>query len=274
MAVALRLQSASRCHHLHRIGRHTWHTDTHGIGITGIQHIHHVGSYGCRMRRRNHTIGLRKRAAKPLSLAIAHGNITRESVLAKTRYRESILPIGRGERSTTHDNLRSLRRVNRRHHDRSLERFAGIEGGFLGNDISIELIHPHIVHIDICHQRMQHLAFRVAHVALQLRKLRDNSRYRHVFKTIFLPVLALPACLLWYRCSQIAADDAALLGVIDHREQLVSILIDGVEKFVSATCARRKHHDVGRFYIVFMANSRHIAIATIGLLHQSHLQIL
>ena len=195
-------------------------------------------------------------------------------MLAKTRYRKSILPIGRGERSTTHDNLRSLRRVNRRHHDRSLERFAGIEGGFLGNDTGLQLIHPHIVHIDICHQRMQHLAFRVAHVALQLRKLRDSSCYRHVFKTIFLPVLALPACLLWHRCSQIAADDAALLGIIDHREQLVSILIDSVEKFVSATCARRKHHDVGRLHIVFMANSRHIAIATIGLLHQSHLQIL
>ena len=121
---------------------------------------------------------------------------------------------------------------------------------------------------------MQHLTFRVAHVALQLRKLRDSSRYRHVFKTIFLPVLTLSARLLWHRCSQIAADDAALLGVIDHREQLVSILIDSIKKFVSATCARRKHHDVGRFHIVFMANSRHIAIATIGLLHQSHFQIL
>ena len=58
------------------------------------------------------------------------------------------------------------------------------------DDECLESIDTDILHINILHQRMEHLTFCITHITLQLRQQSNGSSGRHRLEHILLPVLS------------------------------------------------------------------------------------
>ena len=84
----------------------------------------------------------------------------------------------------------NLRRIDSSHHDVGRELIAAHDGLRVGNDESLKGVHADILHVDVLHECVQHLAFSIAHVVLQLRQECHGSSSRHRLEHVLLPVLA------------------------------------------------------------------------------------
>ena len=76
---------------------------------------------------------------------------------------------------------------------------------------------------------MKHLSLSVSHVALQLGQQCDSTCSRHIFKHIFLPVLAHGDRILGYVGGEVATDNLLLLRVVHHSKDTGAERVDGIE---------------------------------------------
>ena len=228
--------------HAHRngIGRNTWHTDTHRVLESGIEHIHQVGSNRSSRRCGNHRILLQEVATHGLTGCIACDEITAERMFADASGRERILTLGIDLRAVDVD-FRLHGRIDGSHDDIGIEHFARIECGLLGDDEGIELVHTDVLHVDVRNQCVKHLALCIAHVALQLRKQCHGGSHGHVFKHIFLPVLTQRTCRLRHLRGKVAGDDFLLLRIGHHLQDAITIGVDHLKQMTALAGAGSQH---------------------------------
>ena len=64
-------------------------------------------------------------------------------------------------------NIRHLCGIHSGHHDMGRELITTYDGLRIRDDESFKSVHTNILHVDVLHQSMQHLALSIAHVTLQ-----------------------------------------------------------------------------------------------------------
>ena len=89
---------------------------------------------------------------------------------------------------------------------------------------------------------MKHFALGIAHIALQFRQQRDSGRHRHVFKHVFLPVLAQRARFIGHLRTQVVGYYFLLGFVRQHAHNLFPEAVDGIIEPLSFAPARCQHH--------------------------------
>ena len=93
---------------------------------------------------------------------------------------------------------------------------------------------------------MQDLILSFSDVTLKFGKHRNSSDSRHIFKHIFLPVLAEQGVVvLRHGCAQIGRNNGALTRVGDVAEDVGAIAIDGIEEQLSFPADWSEHYVAG-----------------------------
>ena len=191
-------------------------------------------------------------------------------MLAYSACREAVESVG--DALSAYVYLRLLRGVDSRHYDLRRELVAADDGLRLGYYERRELVHANVLHVDVRNERVQHFAFSVAHVALQLREQRDGTCNGHVLEHVLLPVLAERVCVLRHLCREVAFDDVALMLVGNHLEDALAEVVDGVVEFLALTRAWSEHHMACCFEVILALNIVDIAVLAVSLAHNLHLQ--
>ena len=168
--------------------------------------------------------------------------------------------------------LRRLGGVNSSQHHTGRDGLARIEARLVGDDDGFELVDPNVLESHVGHERVKHLAFRVAYVALQLGKQRDGGRRRHILKHILLPVFVERR--RGHGRGEVAADDLLLQWIVDETEYPLTVAIDSVEELASLSRARAQHDDACGFEVVFVLDVKRIALRSVGLTDDERLQLL
>ena len=160
------------------------------------------------------------------------------------------------------------------HDDLCRELVATDDGLRLGYDERRELVHTDVLHVDVCHECVQHLAFSVAHVALQLREQRHGTCYGHVLEHILLPVLTERICVLRHLCGEVAFYYLALMWVGNHLEDTLAERVDGIVELLALSGARCEHHMTCCFEVVLALYVIDITVLAVSLAHNLHFQCL
>ena len=185
---------------------------------------------------------------------------------------ETVLAVAGVDACTIDVDLRLLRGIDGRHDDVGHEALAGVERRLLGYDEGLELVDADILHIDIRHQRVEHLALGVAHVVLQLRQQRHGCGHGHVLKHILLPVLAKVVLMVGHLGREVAGDDGALVRVGDKGEDALAVGVDGIVELAALACQRREHHGAGSVDVVGIVDIVKVSLRPVGFLDDGHLQ--
>ena len=112
----------------------------------------------------------------------------------------------------------------------------------------------------------------IAHVVLQLREQRDSSSGRHRLEHILLPVLAQRLLVLGDVGGQVRRYHLLLVVVVDHREHLGAIVVDGVKELLAATTAGGQHHLVGSLQVFLVTKIAWVAMFAISLYGDGYFQ--
>ena len=154
------------------------------------------------------------------------------------------------------------------------ELVATYNGARFGYDESRQLVYTDVLHVDVGHKGVQHLALGIAHVALQLRQKRHGTSHRHILKHILLPVLAHGVGVLGQLSGEVALDDAALVRVAHHGKYAVAEGVDGIEKLVSLPRSGCQHHVACSLKVVLALYVEHVGVLAVCLLHNLELKLL
>ena len=164
--------------------------------------------------------------------------------------------------------------INGGHHYLCREFVATHHGLGVGDDECAQLVHADILHVDVGHQGVQHLALGIADVALQFGKQRDGCGHRHSLKHVFLPVFAHGLGVFGQLCGEVAADDFLLPGVGHHGEDTLAEIVDGIIEGLALAGARGEHHTGGGFEVFLVDDVVHIALGAVGFTHDFLFQLL
>ena len=265
------MQRTSRHGGLHLVEGHAWHGDAQRVVIASIEHVHQVGRDRC--RGVYHRIFLFKVTFQYLAIAVLHLDEAAQREVARTARHRLIESARQVHLLATDEYLGLLGGIDGSHHDACREFVATHDGLRVGNDEGVERIHTDVLHVDVRHQRVEHLTLGIAHVALQLRQQRDSSSGRHRLEHILLPVLAHRMGIRRNFRRQVGGD-ALLLPIVGHHAQhLGAIPVDGIVEFLTTSAVGSQHHLIGSLQVFLVADVLHVAVAAVGLLHDSQLQL-
>ena len=149
---------------LHLVEGYTGHTHTDGVVIPCIEHVHQVG--GHRSTGIDNGVFLREVSAYALSTAVVGLYISSKVVFTWFSTNYLIDVVTQVHLPIADEDIRGLRRVNGSHHDARRELVASHVSLLFGDDKGIEGIDTDILHVDVSHEGVEHLALGIPHVAL------------------------------------------------------------------------------------------------------------
>ena len=176
--------------------------------------------------------------------------------------------------TTTHENGRTIGGINSSHEDLSRESTSLNDGLGIGNNVSIDLVNTNILHVDVAHQTVQHFAFSMTHVVLQLSQQGNSGRRGHTLEHILLPVFAFNLAFGRNFGVQVALNNLALTLVGHHLGDAFTVAVHSIIEFLTPTLIGCQHNVGGCFQILLIADVVDIAVFAIAFLDDSNLQFL
>ena len=184
--------------------------------------------------------------------------------MARAAHAEAVASVG-GDAPSVHVDFGALRRVDGGHEDARRERFARQERRGFGQHVGVQFVHADVFQVDVGDERVEHLVFGLAHVALQLREHGDGGDGGHFLKHVRLPVASHVVGLAGHLGTQVRGDDGALLGVGHKAEYPCAIAVDGIIEHVSLPSHGRQHDVAGGFQILLVLQVVGRAVAAVSL---------
>ena len=254
------------------VGRNARHTDTDGVLIARIEHVHHGGTHRCRWL--HHRVGLRELATNGLAITVLHHKVTFEGEVACGATNGLIASILRLQEGVAHINLRALCGIDSRHNDLSGEFSTTHNCLCAWNHQCLNFVHTHILHVDVGNQLMKHLAFSMTHICLELREQCDSSCHGGVLEHILLPVLALQFGFLRHICRKVGTDYLLLSLIVNHGGDAFTIGLYRLLQLTAFAHTRCEHDMGGSFEVVTSFYVIDVCIAAISFTHNLPLQVL
>ena len=116
--------------------RHTWHTDAQRVVISGIEHIHQVGTDSS--RRIDHAVLLREVALDEVAITILHLDITFQGEITRASGYGLVESVRKIHLLASDEYLGGLGGIHSSHHDAGRELVASHYGLGIGNDKGIQ----------------------------------------------------------------------------------------------------------------------------------------
>ena len=265
------MQGAPAHRRLYLRDRDTRHTDAQRITISGIEHVHQVGTHGG--RGVYHAVFLGEVPLDQLTITILHLYISLQGEITSTPSYGLIQSTRKVHLLTADEYLRHLGGVHCSHDDTCRELIATHHCLGIGNDIGIQGIDTDILQVDIRHQGMQDSSLGITHIVLELTQQCHGGYRRHRLEHILLPVLTHRHGILRNLRGKVGCYQFLLLIVRNHPQHRVAIVIDGVKQLLSTTTPWGKHHLRGSLKVFLVAYVTHITVFAISLPHNGFLQL-
>ena len=164
--------------------------------------------------------------------------------------------------------------IHRSHEDLGAEAVALHQHLGVGHHIGVHLVHAQVLHVNLVHQLVQHLAFGQAHIVLQLGEQGYGGSRGLSLEQILLPVLAFGLGALGHVGVQVAADHLALGLVAQHAHDLLAVLVHAAVQLLALGLLGREHDERGGLQVLLVPDVTHIAVSTVALPDDALLQLL